>query len=319
MVSATLPTDDRAQLILVGCVVIAFIVVSVTLVINTSLYTQSAAPALSNDQVEDARAFDLETRKGTRALVHRINHGERDRDASTLQSDVGDGVASYDGLLAESYARSEPASVSVTYNPAPSQYGTRVVQAEDGDFEDVGGGNLLGSDQTVGWFAVNVDVFNTSDDASGSFELTVDDTAGETLEMRLYQNDSSNLTVRSSIGPASDETTCDPIRDRVLVDVYEGQVVGDHCTNEGSVQGIEDLDGRTRALEFDNRDEVTGRFEFVTDEADGSSLDDCTGVGVDPDDACQTAAVWTANVTTTYRGDGVRYENDRDVEIYRTD
>lgn len=311
MVSSPSSGRDRAQLILVGCVAIALVIVSVTLVINTSLYTENAAPALTNEQVEDARTYDLETRKGVRSLVHRVNHAQRYDDESALEADLTDAIASFDGLMTQAYARSEPARVSVSYDHDDSETGARFVKSADGEFTS---GDVMDSTRTIGWFSVNVDVANTSEGDSGSFRAIVRNDS-RNLRLDVYRNGSANVTVESRLDGTTRKTTCNSIRGRVLIDVYAGDVVADECTGSGAVDGVSDLEGPYEEIEFRNGDAIRGRYNFVIDER--VHWFNCGGA--DPDDPCWTPAVWTANLTTTFRGDGIDYHNERDVTIYTTD
>lgn len=323
---------DRGQLILVGCLALALVIIGIGAVINTTLYTESASPALSNVQIDDASTFNLETRRGTRALVHRINHREAIRDGAALHDQVEGSVNNYSELLAVSYARTEPAVVDVVYHPADSKLGTRVIQRADGTF-DAALQNELNADQQVGWFAMNVNVSGTG--AGAPFGLTMADPDGDTVHWEIQRNvtgETSNLTIETtylddSAGTTTERTAhCNPVRNRVLVDGFTGQVVADACVGDDTVFGVGRLDPPHRITAIDQADEFHGTWELVTNETwnpDPSlhEVDRCYGISPSPPrtEACFTPVVWTANITASYRGQDASFVRDRNMSVYGPD
>lgn len=313
------PAGDRGQLLLVGCVAVAFVVVGFTLVLNTALFVDNSSPALTNEQVEHARTFDLETRQGSRSLVHRINHGDPGRDGAALATDVATGVADYSALLAESYSVAEPATVNVSYNHGASLVGTRVVNDSDGRLPD--GDLLAGARTEVGRLILNVNVTRTTTDP---VTVRAENGSGWTTTLTVAANESGqlrNVTVESTLRDGSGTllaeaaATCDPIGTRALVDGVSGAVVADRCEPDAAFVPIDAIDGPYDRLTVADGDRYGGTVGLVLNRTDfdaGGRYAACP----DPDALCRTPAVWTANLTTTYLGDGVVFENDRNVTVY---
>lgn len=326
------PRRNRAQLILVGCLALAFVIVSMGLLINSTVYTQSASPALSNAQIDSAQTFEYETRQGMRGLIHRLNHGERDRSESQLDADVRDAMNTYSALLAESYARNEPAVINVSYNEAESQHGTRVIQPGDGDWDPPASSsdylnNPPGTPRhEIGWFVINVNVSRTDQQsATDPFTLAIEDAPGDTVSYELYRNESGidgNLTIQSTLDNGSTyerDATCNPRNNRVLIDAVSGSVIGDGCTGTTPVFGVDELEIPHASISVEQPTRFHGRWEFVTNRSEsevdvGGSCNASPGPGAE--EGCSTAAIWTANVTTLFDGGRIGYERARDVNIY---
>lgn len=326
MVSLDRPVG-RGQLILVGCLTLALVVIGIGLVINTTLFTESASPALSNVQVDTAGTFHLETRRGTRSLVHRINHGNPVRDAGMLEDNVTASVANYSSLLAVSYARSEPASIDVAYNHDRSHLGTRVIQRADDDFDDSLVGGLDPAEQPIGWLSINVNVSATQDQKINPFSIRIDGDSGGYVRWQAYRNETgrgTNLTVRGTFDDGSGTTTtnvshCNPVRNRVLIDGISGELVADSCVGDEPF-GLVDLESPYEVDHVRRPGKFGGKWELVTGEesaVDSTDIEDCDATNAPADyEACATPVVWTANVTATFHGHEAAYERERNISIY---
>lgn len=329
MVTPERSPRDRGQLILVGCLTIALVVIGIGLVINTTLYTESASPALSNVQIDTASTFHLETKRGTRSLVHRINHGDPVRNLPALQDQVTMAIGNYSSLVAISYARSEPGAVNITYNPGDSKIGTRVIQREDGGFDDriVSG---IQAGQRMDWLAINVNVSATNDQEINPYHMRIANGSGF-VDWQLYRNETgagTNLTVETTLDDGSGQTTrvahCNPVRNRVLVDGVSGELVADSCVGDTPMFGLADLEPTYDVTQIRRPNKFAGKWELVTNEtptaATTSAIDDCDASPAPAgDEACATPVVWTANVTAAYQGQDASYVRDRNVSVYGVD
>ncbi|MFC7197064.1 hypothetical protein ACFQL4_24485 [Halosimplex aquaticum] len=147
MVSDT--ARNRAQMILLGAITLAAIVVGLTVVVNSHFVTQNGAVSEVAPQIDEAQEFEYESRKGSRSLVLRLNHRHRNLTAADLGALIDRNMTVYSGLMAESYASSRGEYVNVTYNNASSQFGMRVVQAADGNVTSDAGQGSGSSDDRV--------------------------------------------------------------------------------------------------------------------------------------------------------------------------
>lgn len=311
---------DRGQLILIGCLSVALVVIGIGLVINTTLYTESASPALSNVQVEDAETFNLETRRGTRSLVHRLNLGDPERGNGELETIVTDGVENYSELLAVSYARTEPATVDVSYDHDDSEVGTRLIQQRDDEFDDEHLSELDPENQAFGWFMMNVNVSETG--AISPFAVTIEGDDGDEVDWEINRNETgveSNLTVETRHDGVTRTAHCNPRQNRVLIDGVSGTIVADGCTGDETVFGIESLAAPHDVTSVERNAEYVGQWELVTEEPEGvGDVPSCDAESPEPDktEACYTPAVWSAHLEASYDGEDATFDRDRNVSVY---
>ena len=306
---------------LIGAVAVAFVIVGLVVVVNTALVgggTSGVAPAAESSEAVE---FNDQVRQDLRETTIRVNQATVYDDRSDLTTAVEENVSTYSSLLAESYATGEPTSVSVEYNYA-ERNGTRVLQAEDGNFTRTGTTATPvtwsplqsgGSPEPITWFVVNLDAKNVSD--SSPFEVVVTDKDGDVGRIFIERNSSPGrqvlaVDVRTELPDPDDSTdtvTCTASNGRVLLDLLDGSSLGRDC----SFNTTGPLDGPYREVEFRNGDRAAGKWSLVTDEP-GNSLADCGSL----DEPCNTPVVLEANVTTTYATEGLRYENTQNVTIY---
>ena len=291
-------TRRRAQMILLGALALAVIIVAVTVVVNSLATTRTAGPTQSSPQIDEAREFAFESRKGSRSLVLRLNHRHRDVTAAQLGAIVTDNVTAYGGLLAESYASSHAEYVNLTYHNDSSAFGYRVVQAADDDLSTGGPGRgpvMLvppGAKRQIGWFSLNVNVSSTSRDPSS---IVVKNDTGHSVEYRINRTSNGTLNVTSDVSYAGETTaTCDPTRNRVLLDFVSGTSFSADCT----FNGTEALDG-PYSVEIDG-EKLIGKYELAYNDSVASSPGPECDPSVDRTDPCTAPVVWTANVSAQF-------------------
>jgi hypothetical protein len=319
-------TRERAQMILLGAIALAVLIVGVSIVANSLTTTRTAAPSQASPQIDEAREFGFESRKGTRSLVVRLNHRYRNVTGSELGGDVEANLTTYSGLLAESYASSHAEYVSIVYHNDSSAFGERLVQAgndnltaNDNPTALVPSGIGAGSPEPrqLGWFAVNVDVRNTSreqasivvDNGTHSVEYRVNETSDSKLNVTSVVKDGGTITGRAT-------GICDPSRERVLLDFVDGTSFSTDC----QFNGTRTIEG-PYTVEVEDGDELVGKYELVYN--DSVSVNppnyvdpDTCEVSVDPDEPCVAPAVWVANVTATLDSSELSFSNDYNVSIY---
>lgn len=323
---APLTDRDAAQLILVGAIAIAVIVVGLTVVLNSLLFTEAVSTASATDQLDESGEFDYESRKGTRSLLLRLNHLDRNVTAADLGDRAELNVVRYSRLLTESYATSQSATVNVTYDNGSSAFGDRVVQSGDGSLTFAPASPAKnwepvppGDHRRIGWFTLNVNVTATS---TVPAYVTVTNATGHSI----------NYTINRSTGPAGVNVTADPSyappstancassRGRVLLDLLGGDAFGAGC----SYDGAETLGG-PYTVSIDNGTNLVGRYELAVNESVSplaGDYDDCArppAPHAPADQPCTAPIVWTANLTTQYQGTRVAFTNEYNVSVYTTD
>lgn len=310
-------TDDRrAQLILVGSVSLALIILGLTVVLNTVLFTSTVTTDVTVDASDDALRFDRTASDGTRELLLRLNHADKNFSRTQLRDSVVRNVTNYTRLLRESYTVSRPAFVNVSYNGLT--FGQRVVQSEDGTFESSSGANdwwvvenSPGERTDIGRLVVNVNVTGTTTDG---FNITITN-GTEQVDIGIARNGSSGAA-RVDVSSGTGTRQCLAVRGRVLLDVLDGTSFNSGCT----FNATENLEP-PYAVEIRDGDEASGRFSLVAARSSvssgGGTYDSCGDPAVtDFTDPCSAPAVWATNVTMAYSSTQIDYQRTRNLSIY---
>jgi hypothetical protein len=315
--------DGRGQLILVGSLALAFIIVSLAVVFNGLAFADSLATSQDSELLDDAERFDRSAVDGSRNLVLYVNHATVYDSQSTLNTTVETNVTTYSDLRAESHVASRPGYVRIRYHGV-ERYGTRVIQTTDTNL--TADGTLSGSaswmpvdsKRELGWFVVNFDASNVSD-TSGSerFKIVLTDSTGAEGTLFVSRNtstgaDAATIDVETDLPGAANDTSrraCAPSQDRLLLDVRAGQAFGGYCEFNltGPLTGPYDVT-------FENGDAATGKYELVV--ADTSSPNTFGPGSCPASGPCNAWVVWTANVTTVYESRDVTHRNTQNVTVY---
>lgn len=320
----------RAQLILIGAVMVATLVFGVSLLLNSLLFTGASGASSATAELSKADTTALEVQRGVRSLVVRLNHRRRNATAAGLGQALEENLTRYSRLLGETAAASGSVLVRVEYDNGSSATGIRIVQSRDDDFRR-GVAPAAAPDWTpvpgpgaapptpptaVGWFTVNVNVENTSTDPFA----VVADNGSRSLRIELRRSN-ANVSVTTD-PPSGGPTTCESVQGRVLLDLYSGRGYAADC----EFAGVGTLSGPT-SLSFVDGDRIEGRYAIAANRTNprvGAGgiypwcVDPTTGSSPPPRDAnpCVSPVVWSANVTTTVSGEGLRYENSYNLTVY---
>ncbi|WP_435317964.1 DUF7261 family protein [Haloarchaeobius sp. TZWSO28] len=323
---------SRAQLVLVGAVAIAFMILGIVVVFNTVLFTENVDSTGSVSAVGDSEAIKRASGETLGRIALHVNEGNMDkagRDALLAQN-----ASNYSTLLQESYAQDSPGLVSVAYNDSMTDYGVRVFQTNGSDFyddlDDTSSDNWHLTDSTpseIVQFEMNLTRSQLSNQPTDSFHIAVKGTnetgADEWRVLRIY-NDSGagiDLAVAHSTGTAgggwydemaSPTADCDDmaVDSKFDVNISNGTVEGTSCTFNFT-DGIEYESG-TEGYDIWFRDSAnaSGNYSFVLSEPgefDSSPLqyqEANTVVGLGQ---YYTYVVWQAGVTTEYNTPTVTY------------
>lgn len=303
-------TRNRAQLILIGSIAIAVVLIGLTIILNSVIFTENVSQSDAIEVSGDVDEFLTETRRTTQDLTLRVNHAEEYTSLSRLNSNLNQNFTNYSRVLGESQADTGSLYVNISYE-GEQTVGRRVVQSEDDNFTKNGSDDWSvdsGGSKYVGWFAMNVNVDNVS--KSDHFKLQVTNTSGNTLAITLRQSASGDLLVNSTVdGSHVSNATCLTSNSRVFLDIIGGTALTSDCTyNSTSYLGQPYSD-----IEFVNGSKAAGKYSLVVNDESGLNVADCP----DSTEPCKAPAIWEATVSAIYEAGTISYETTQDVNIYR--
>jgi hypothetical protein len=315
--------SDRGQLILVGSLTLAFVIISLAVVFNGMAFAESLSTDRNSELLSDAERFDRSAADGSRDLVLYVNHAEVHDDKTALNTSVETNLTTYSDLRAESHVASRPGYVRVRYHGV-ERFGTRVVQTTDGNLTDDGTASgasewePVDSTRDLGWFVINFDAPNVSATTGGDrFNITLTDSNGDAGTLFVSRNtstgsDAATLDVETDLPGTANDTSrqaCAPSQDRLLLDLRAGQAFGGYC--EFNLTGPL---SPPYEVSVANGDEAAGKYTVVVG---GDSSPNTFAAGSCPASGpCNAWVVWTANVSTVYESRDVRHAHTRNVTVY---
>jgi len=312
---------NRGQLILIGAIAVALLVVGIAVVVNAVLYTENVRPSETTSQLDEATEIDHEVRRSARSLILRVNHQDIQRSANEVGQNAAANITSLGQILGESYVNTRPMQVDASYENDSSAFGKRFVMQGDYGFNMTDRGSTTGQSTwdpidagsgstEIGWALLNVNTTETDDERfhvnftgdRGDLDVTFNKTSSRTY----------NITTEAP-GGTTGPVACEAQGDRALLDLVHGQsYTDDTCTFNGSMEL-----GPIETVTFDNAENPWGRYSFVADDSsvfeNGEDCGDPSSTAIAP---CNTPAVWTANISTTMTGDAFSYSNEYNVSIY---
>lgn len=314
----SLRDDDAGQLILVGSIALAFVVVTLAVAFNGTLFADSLADSEARTDLDTAEGFDRAAARETPRLLLYVNHRRPYADQAALDAAVRANVSTYARLHAESRLRERPGVVNVTLDGWTD--GTRVLQSTDGAFtEDGSAGGVtdwepVDTSQRVGWAVLNLDAANVSDATGSDRTRVVLDDGTDSATLYLSRNtttgaDSETVDVETALPTGNGTATqpCTPSQGRLLLDLRRGTAFGGDC----SFNLTEPLDD-SYEIRIENGANATGTYAFVTEGSSPNGLSSCP-VGTGP---CNAPVVWEATITTTYDTGETTANTTRTVAVY---
>jgi hypothetical protein len=322
-----LDVDDRGQIVLVGAVAIAFIVIGLVLVANTVLFTESVGSQASLTDVDRASATEKRVQTDVASLTYRVNRLNAFGSQSGLNGSLAANLSTYANLTAAVQFQERGVVQDVTWNRSASEYGVRIEQ------DDTGGYNASGSnswDPVPSGTPANVSDFQATFNVSGmttpgalsdvfSVEYTGSGGAGTSVEVFVYYDD-GNVSLYDTtgavggIGSLTPSAACTEMEasPRLFVDFTRGVVPGTGCT----FQGIGSLDGPV-TVEYTDGDEAWGTYEFVTDEPALTGVPEVgPHTGSDSDSPFYAHVLWAVGLDFQYQGPEATYGTTNTVPIY---
>jgi hypothetical protein len=341
--------SDRAQLLLIGAIGIAVVIIGITVVINSVLITENTATTEALQSGEDISRFDTTAQENLRSIVLRLNHRGRNRSADQLTRYIHRNVTNYTRLLGETYTEGNAALINVSYNNDSSEWGYRIVQTRDGKFNspDISNIGACGTPDVcnqstwtvtnrtdVSRFIVNVNS-SVTDSTNTTISFTNDSQEFVNVSLREESGGLIEVNTESNIDSFENDSDvlCEPSNDRVLLDIYTGSSFTGDC----SFSGAKNLSDPDRTLDppynvtIDDGENTEGSFSLVVNRSrrveynvSGSypaayqRYEGCDGtVGpISRDDPCRAPVVWQANMTVTYDSPNSNYWQQHNVSIY---
>jgi hypothetical protein len=317
------PADDRGQLILVGAIALAFVIVALAIAFNGALFADTLADSEARPDLTAAEQLDRQAARDLPRLLVYLNHRRPYPDTATLDATVTANVSTYARLATEARLQERPGVVNVSLENRT--YGTRVVQTTDGPFTEAGtpGGDPswqpVDDDRTVGWAVLNLDAANVSDaDGADRFTVELVDADGDWARLHLSRNtttgdDSRTVDVETvlSSGNGTSPQPCPSSQGRLLLDLRTGTSFGGGC----SFNLTQPLDG-PYDVQFTNGDAATGTYAFVTEGSPPNTLAGGAYACPDATGPCNAPVVWEATAVTTYETRATTTESTRQVVVY---
>lgn len=290
-------SHDRGQLILIGAITLAFIILGIVVVFNGVLYTETLSSGPSSQGASDVNLAEHEMAGGVSGIAH-YGNVEGKWGKSSYNESMGTYING-SGEFADQYrnttANSRPVVTNVSFNET-----TEGATVTTGDIQT---GTIPEVTNSVGHFELDL---NSSSNKSITVNATTTD--GTTSEVTINTT-SKRFTVEGS--------SCEIKGDRARFDLVSGEVnlrVKDDCT----ASEIEQLESSLSIIDpgesydeiaFGSTDLVDGTFELVWKGYDESlTLNDILGN--------THYGGWAVTVDVRYESHDVSYERTRTVEIY---
>ncbi|MFC5970238.1 hypothetical protein ACFPYI_02735 [Halomarina salina] len=249
---------DRAQLILVGGLSLALVLVAIALVLNSAIYTENLASRTNADASNDAVLFTTDLRHNVEKSIQYANQ------ESMTESDV---VAMINTIGNEMAMRAGKQGAAVDFHNADLasvDSGLQFTQTSDTTFESDNGSAdyVIATDTKVRDLEMDLDT-----STPGTFTVQL---VGDSNSLNLvFQVTSSEITVnQEDDGGAVLDSCTESIADgRANVRVSQGTIEGHDCT---ALNVFSDL-----SSEYDisvrSGDQVKGKYSFVIDDAADST------------------------------------------------
>lgn len=334
---------ERAQLILVGAVAIAFIVMGLVVVFNTVLYTENVASTGAVNEPREAAELKAGTELGTKKLVGRVSTNGNWTSQSALNSSIASNVSAYSDGMRNVTAASSPTFVSFRRVDV-TKWGVNVQHHDGSEFDN--GSTLVGGDGNwtvakpnarTGGFTMTVkraslDPVRSAGGRPFGIVWAANDGTGN-YTVWLYQNSSGNVVVQtlqntSSPEDAYDETEGCALPDsdseaNVTIDFDEGVIEGyPECSKELDVDSAVAYSEK-RSIRFRNGNNASGQYSLVVNDESyvGDDVKNATGGPLSfPLTADETPyytwATWSIELEMTIQSPSMSFTDTFVIEVY---
>jgi len=284
-------SDERGQLILVGAIAIALVVLGLVLIVNTALFTQVVG---SEGTVESAKEGGVTGQEVGNAMGAVI--AEENRNGNPVSSTDFEGVER--GFRNQSL-ESTGSFVSLEY----------LTDNENGTLIEQSGGPLIDKDNNPDWDPVtNGDIgeflltLDTVSSDPETFTITVDPTGpGSSKTLSVSVNGPNKIEL--SGGSVSGCSAIDTSDRSVTIDVRHGVVYGAGGCEFDLFSGIEE----PFSVEFSGGENMDATYSIATDQTSFS----------DPDHPGGYSIIWSFEYAFTYDSQDATVESEgRVIDVY---
>jgi hypothetical protein len=306
-------TDDRAQLMLVGAIVVALLVFGVVIVVNSVLYTNTIAPQAASDATADAAKYTAVAERDLQTLANELAADREFVPRALLKQHSGD----YSRQLSRVVAEERNYHLEISYNESASAAGSALIQnstrrftAADGSEDWTLSRNASGVER-VSLELHELSKFPTSKANKGLFVVVTN--GSSTWEFRAYRGKHTDeLTFQTRNDSSAWNDLCrapGPISSlpsaHVEVEVVDGRLRVDNV-GCGSTTPFGGDVAPSYELLFENntppgQDEPTGTYELWVDgDIEEPNFDNATTYAV--------PAVFSASFDLEYDGPNLRFD-----------
>lgn len=312
---ADVSRNSRGQLLLVGALTFAVILIALAVLLNAAIYTGNVATRDAGPGSDEAIEFRWETSSMVRSTMHDLNARQNESYANlreNLTATIGDWDTAMQTHTGESLTAATVETAAVTN-------GTTVRQTAPRNFTSASEAAnwTVANDSTVRSFRMNV-----SQDSLASPENIIDGVVGAdspsyyniefddgstsyTAQVRATNGSDVIVRVRdSSENQVGTDCQVTPTDDWVWINITSTKIGGENCP--ALEQAFDGLDDRY-TISYGNSENVNGTYSLVVDRP----LDQlATGAATDGTPTA-TQALYSAELRLTYRSTNVYYESDR--------
>ena len=107
-------TPDRGQVILIGAITLAFIILGVVVIFNGVLYTETLSSSDTGHSASTAEKTELEITQGVSCLIVETNDGVGPGDPEALNSTLEDELQEFNEVYQNATAESSPTAVNIS-------------------------------------------------------------------------------------------------------------------------------------------------------------------------------------------------------------
>ncbi|WP_256299266.1 hypothetical protein [Haloarchaeobius salinus] len=338
---------SRAQIVLVGALAIAFIVLGIVVVFNTSLYAENVDSTGTVSSVNQAEQVRHAGGQSVAGLAYRVNEGNFTNETD-IAATMNDNTSNLSAVWQSLYARSQPSAVNASLDGSNSEYGVRVFQSTDADFRARGGTppgtsanwTLTPTDTPatyadIGRFELTLERDSLDTDQTGAFHLSVlgSTESGDWQWRNVWftRDGSGNVTVYL----AENSSTTDPrttsfewyeengmevcdvsVGTTAEVDLVTGSIEGTNCFE--FLSGIHPVSGTDGyEVQFRNGGNVSGQYEAhlstTAFESVGTRFDNSAG-----DAPYYSYILWEATAIVEYGSPAASYTRTVTVPVYNS-
>lgn len=311
--------DDRGQLMLVGALTLAVMLVTLAVLLNAAIYTGNVATRDAGPGTGEAIEYETEATAMARSTIEALN--ERDgEEYDHLEQNFTDAVDAWSGM-ARNHSAVSLATTSVT--TVSVDFGTVIRQQDSLAFTDPDGAEGWRLAENVNESRIRLNVSqdslyvadSPSDAETNALNVIYIDGAGQ-HPLRFYTPDGTD-DVRVGVGPTwalIGQCTVDPgADDQVIVDFDENTVGGEPCEAIGTLQ---DGLGDEYEIRIRNGHKATGTYAVNVNKSIGNVA---IAADADGDDPTVTTVLYGATLRVTYRSPDVYYRSEFQVVAGESD